>query len=185
MVQKPEFYKIFRVVLDIALKKTNNPGEKFMVYIGTNEAIRKVKDWLINNYPELEPYIGIYTSVVSPEEKQDALTKRIIFTTTKSAAAAVDIKGLKLTVVIAEPFKSEVITKQLLGRTRDANTLCIEIVDRGFAQLQRYYHSKLPVFKKYATSCSVIKLTNQELNNKSDKIEEIRTNPRRIFTKIE
>lgn len=185
VVNKQEFYQIFSVVLDIALKKTNNPGEKFMIYIGTNEAIRKVKGWIVENYPELEPYIGIYTSVVSPEEKQEALTKRIIFTTTKSAAAAVDIKGLKLTVVIAEPFKSEVITKQLLGRTRDANTLCIEVVDRGFAQLQRYYHAKLPVFKKYATSCSVIKLTNQELNNKYNKIQEIRSNPRRIFTKIE
>ena len=51
------------------------------------------------------------------------LDKRIILSTVKSCGAAVDIKGLKLTILLAEPFKSEVQTIQTFGRTRDKDTM--------------------------------------------------------------
>ena len=181
VVQQEEFYKLLRVILDVCLKATKNPGEKFLMYIGTNASIEVVKTWIIENYPELMNNIGVYTSVVSIEEKQSALNKRLILSTTKSAGAAVDIKGLKVTVVLAEPFKSEVIAIQTLGRTRDENTFYIDVVDRGFKYCQKYYYYKLPIFEKYATQCSIIKFTEKELEAKSQRIIEAR-NPVMIST---
>lgn len=170
VVGQDNFYKLLVIIMDIALKYTNTPGSKFLMYIGTNNAILKVYQWIIENYPELRGDVGIYTSIVSPEEKQEACSKRLILSTTKSAGAAVDIPGLKLTVVLAEPFKSEVIAKQTLGRTRDANTMYIEIVDKGFNQCSRYYYAKLSIFEKYATDCSVIRLSDNELDTRSANI---------------
>ena len=140
------------------------------MYIGTNEAIYNVYYWIIENFPELSNDIGVYTSVVSKQEKEVALTKRLILSTTKSAGAAVDISGLKLTVVLAEPFKSEVIARQTLGRTRDNNTMYIEIVDRGFNQCTKYYYAKLKIFEKYASDCSIIRLSDNELDERYNKI---------------
>ena len=61
-------------------------------------------------------------------------------TTTKSAGAGEDIPGLKYSVVLAEPFRSEVLARQTLGRTRDPNTTYIELVDIGFKQ---YLHTSM------------------------------------------
>ncbi len=41
-----------------------------------------------------------------------------------------DIRDLKATIVLAEPL--EILAKQVLGRTRNDNTDCIEVVDDGF-----------------------------------------------------
>ncbi|MGL5751504.1 MAG: hypothetical protein ACRCXT_13305, partial [Paraclostridium sp.] len=94
----------------------------------------------------------------------------IILSTTKSCGPAVDIKGLKNTVVLAEPFKSEVVAVQTLGRTRDNNTNYIEIVDTGFAQINKYYKHKKPVFEKYATSCTEVSIKQNELDIKVSNI---------------
>lgn len=170
VVTQDNFHKLLTIILDIALRYTSNPGDKFLMYIGTNEAIYNVYYWIIENFPELSNDIGVYTSVVSKQEKEVALTKRLILSTTKSAGAAVDIPGLKLTVVLAEPFKSEVIARQTLGRTRANNTMYIEIVDRGFNQCTKYYYAKLKIFEKYASDCSIIRLSDNELDERYNKI---------------
>jgi len=187
VVKQPEFYKLLTVIMNMGIKRTKLPGDKFMLYIGTNNAIMTVYQWLIENFQELENDIGIYTSIVSQEDKQLALSKRIILTTTKSAGAAIDIKGLKMTVVLAEPFKSEVIARQLLGRTRDNDTICIECVDKGFTHCRNYYYAKKPIYKKYATSCSEINLSMPELHAKYKDIMEERNKPNliRLFNKID
>lgn len=170
LVHKDNFYRLLRIIMDIVNNKLKY-GEKCLMYIGTNEGIKIVYEWLMNNYPDLQASdgIGIFTSI--SEDKEEAKTKRIILTTTKSAGAAVDIKGLKITVVIAEPFKSEVLARQTLGRTRDNNTLYIDTVDEDFRQCSRYYYHKTHVFKKYAKECSEIRLTENELINRSDRLE--------------
>lgn len=170
VIKQDNFYKLLVIIMDIALKFTKNPGDKFLIYIGTNDAIKIVYSWILENYPELNNDIGIYTSVVSDKDKEIAKSKRCILSTTKSAGAAVDIDGLKLTVVLAEPFKSELIARQTLGRTRAPNTMYIEVVDRGFNQCTRYYYAKLSIFEKYATDCSMIKISDTELDNRSNMI---------------
>lgn len=172
VVHQENFHKIIVVVMDMALKATRERGKKCLIYIGTNKAIESVKDIILDVFPILANDIGIYTSIVSKEDKKIALSKRIILSTTKSAGAAVDIAGLKLTVVLAEPFKSEVIARQTLGRTRDNNTMYIDLVDKGFVQCVRYYYKKLPVFNKYAKSCSIVALSDKDLDDRFESVLE-------------
>ena len=73
-----------------------------------------------------------------------------------------------MTVVLAEPFKSEVITRQTLGRTRDKDTLYIELVDLGFRQTRNFYYAKLPVLNKYALSVSDTTIDNYELEKRNN-----------------
>lgn len=146
------FYIMLSYVLNIALSKEG----KCVIYIATNDAIKRVKQWIEINYPLLINNIGVYTSIIDQEEKAKALDKKIILSTTKSLGAAVDIKGLKMVVVAAEPFKSEVLAKQSLGRTRDNDTYYIEFVDVAFTAIKKYYKTKQPIFLKYALSCKEI-----------------------------
>ena len=170
VVYQQNFQELLVILMDIGLKATMTIGQKFLIYIGTNHAIDIVKSSIIEKFPYLEYDIGVYTSAVSPEEKQTALTKRIILSTTKSAGAASDIPGLRLTIILAEPFKSEVIARQVLGRTREDNTVCIDIIDQGFSQCSRFYYKKLPVYKTYAKGTSITKLSDQELHDRSANI---------------
>jgi hypothetical protein len=75
-----------------------------------------------------------------------------------------------MTVILDEPFKSEVLARQVLGRTRDDNTICIECVDRGFRQCHKYYLNKQPVMQKYAKSCTEVRLSDTQLSSRVDKI---------------
>ena len=160
ITERPEFYKLLRALMTIIFRKG-----KTLIYIGTNEAIMKVYNWMRVCYPEIADQIGIYTTLITnKEEKEQQLDKMIILSTTKSCGAAMDIKGLKLTIVLAEPFKSKVIAIQTIGRTRDVGTDYIDIVDTGFSHLNMYYHEKLKVFQKYATETAIVRLNDKQLN---------------------
>lgn len=170
VVYQPEFYKLLTILLDLTWRLAPGENDKILIYIGTNDAIRHTYDWVLDNFPELDEMMGIYTSIISPEEKMQALNKRFIFSTTKSAGAALDIPGLKITINLAEPYKSEVIARQSLGRTRDDNTYYIDAIDVGFEQCRRFYYKKLPIFEKYAKDCSVVKLNKYELDTRYENI---------------
>lgn len=169
VVDRPNFHNLLHILVDI-IKKVNG---KTLIYIGTNQAIQKVYDWLLENYPELKTKIGIYTSIVT-ENKEAQLDKQIILSTTKSCGVGVDIAGLKLTIVLAEPFKSEVLSRQTLGRTRARDTMYIDIVDDGFYYTKKYFSSKKPIFKKYATECSNVNLREDEIHNRVNSLLEER-----------
>ena len=169
IVEKPVFYKVLTILMNIILKRTENDG-KCLIYIGTNNAIEKVYNWLNKSYPELYNNIGILSTLVDEEHRELAKNKRIILSTTKSAGAGLDIKGLKLTVVLAEPFKSEILARQTLGRTRDNDTEYIELVDIGFPQCSKYYSYKKPIFLKYALSCREIVMKDDYIYDKSSEI---------------
>ena len=176
LVQKPIFYDILIILMNIIMKRTFG-GYKCLIYIGTNNAIDKVYKWIVNNYPELYNQIGILSTLASDEERANAVHKRIILATTKSAGAGLDIKGLKLTVVLAEPFKSEILARQTLGRTRDNDTEYIELVDIGFSQCSKYYSYKKPIFLKYALSCREIVMKPEYIQSKSSEILAVRNTP--------
>lgn len=153
----------FWIMFDYIFSMIYKNGGKALFYIGTNSAIEKIYDRIMFNYPELWNDVGIYTSIT--EDKQTAKSKKYILTTTKSAGAGEDIPNLKYSVVLAEPFKSEVITRQTLGRTRDPNTFYIELVDVGFKQLVQYFNTKRPIFNKYASKSKVMFIDNPKLAN--------------------
>ena len=159
LTKRPVFDYILYVILDLAIKA----GGKCLIYIGTNSAIKYTYHWINMHFPELSGDVGIFTTLVDKVQKEKEKDKRIILSTTKSAGAAMDIKGLKLTIVLDEPFKSHVLAQQSLGRTRDDNTYYIECVDMGFKQIIKYYNYKLPIFQKYALSCSEMPMRQEEL----------------------
>ena len=170
LTTRPEYFKILTIVMDLALKQDG----KTLIYIGTNSAIQYTYNWILMNYPELYDNVGIFTTLVSKEERMINREKRIILSTTKSAGAAVDIDGLKMTIVLNEPFKSHVTAQQSLGRTRAQNTFYIDCVDIGFMPLRRYYTYKRPIFDKYALSCSEIILRDNELDARYNNIRDYR-----------
>lgn len=161
------FYKVLTIIIEIILKTQS----KTLIYIGTNKLIKIVKKWIDENYPYLSDKVGIYTSITEKSIKEDQLNKLIILSTTKSCGAAIDIKHLQLTVVLAEPFKSKVLARQSLGRTRDKDTTYIEIVDTGFDAIYRCYQLKLPLFEKYATSVTESHLSKNVINPSTHKFE--------------
>lgn len=165
IVKRDALYKILTIIIEIIM----NVG-KTLIYIGTNKAIKIIHDWIIDNYPELKNDVGIYTTLITDKKtKEEQLTKRIILSTTKSCGAAIDISGLKMTIVLAEVFKSKVIARQSLGRTRDKDTIYMEFVDTGFDAIKGCYNSKKEIFSKYATSVEEEVLCNSEFdNNKRD-----------------
>ena len=156
LVNKPSYYQLLRVLMNILIKLNG----KVLIYIGTNDAIFKTREWLVENYPDLAKDIGVYTSIVPKEEKALQLERRFILSTTKSAGAASDIKGLKAVVVLNEPFKSKVLARQTLGRTRDRNTYYFDIIDDSFVDIRRYYNAKKKIFSVYALDCKDINLNN-------------------------
>lgn len=152
----------FWMMFDYIFNMVEKRGGRVLFYIGTNEAILKVRDRILRHYPEYRDDIGIYTSI-SPC-KQEEREKRFILSTTKSAGAGEDIKGLKYSVVLAEPFRSDVLAQQTLGRTRDPNTFYIELVDLGFKQTGNYYNAKKPIFSKYALSMSQTDINKYQID---------------------
>jgi superfamily II DNA or RNA helicase len=168
LVHQENFYRMLRILLDKVIRK----GGKYLFYIGTNEAIITVRDWIYANYPELIGQVGIFTTLTKKEDKKKQLERSIILSTTKSAGACVDIPGLVETIVLAEPFKSRVLAQQTFGRTRAENTTYKDIVDTGFFFTKRFYDQKKPIFMKYATDCKEVNITNQELIKRSDTLKE-------------
>lgn len=159
LIHQDNFYYLLMLLIERAIAK---PG-KTLFYIGTNEAILVIRDWIYNFYPELVGNVGIYTSIIPIERKVQELEKKIILTTTKSAGLAVDIKGLVDTINLAEPFKSKVLAQQTFGRTRDYDTMYKDCVDTGFYYTRKFYDFKKPVFAKYATRCREVFMDNNEL----------------------
>jgi hypothetical protein len=155
------------IVMDMVLKCNG----RVLMYIGTNEGIIRVYKWISDNYPEFLCDVGVYTSAVSKEDKMNReRPKKLLLSTTKSAGEGEDIKGLKMTILVAEPFKSQVLSRQTLGRTRDRGTMYVELVDMGFKQIKKFYYSKLEVFNKYATDTSDIIIDQYELDRRYEMI---------------
>ena len=173
--------KTYQDKLLIYIGAISKPG-KCLFYIGTNEAIAKFYNWIVENYPLFRNNVGIYSSLVSGEEKENAKRFQVILTTTKSAGAAVDIPGLKCSLVLAEPFKSEILTRQTLGRTRASNTYYIEVVDKGFKYCNKYFLDKRQIFQTYAMDSKIVDLSDNELNNLYNKIVKMESPKIKPFT---
>ena len=165
ILQSPIFFELLYVLFDM-IKHMN----KVLIYIAKIDTIEAIYAWIQTYLPYIASDVGIYNSTIPKELKQAQLDKRFILTTTKSCGAAMDIHGLKCTIVLAEPFGSEVLTRQTLGRTRDANTYYIDVVDQGFPSITAYDKKKRSIFRKYATDVVDLYLTDSELHQKANEI---------------
>lgn len=153
----------FEYLLYILINDSLNKNGSSLFYIGTNAAILQIRDWIYEHFPELRNNVGVYTSIIPPEQKKIELNKKIILSTTKSAGACMDINNLVETVNLAEPFKSRILAQQTLGRTRNRDTVYRDVVDQSFYYLRKFYEHKRPIFQKYATECSNIRYTDNTL----------------------
>ena len=162
ITKNPEFYKMMRIIMELVIKCNG----RVLMYIGTNEGILRVYHWIGTNYPEFLGEIGIFSSLVPNDQKLEEKKKKLLLSTTKSAGLGEHIEGLKMTILLAEPFKSEIVARQTLGRTRDDNTTYIELVDMGFHYIRKFYYNKLPVFNKYAKSVSDTTMESYEVNKR-------------------
>jgi rRNA pseudouridine-1189 N-methylase Emg1 (Nep1/Mra1 family) len=165
------FYDMMRIIMELVIKCKG----RVLMYIGTNDGILRVYYWICKNYPEFIGDIGIFTSLLPKDQKLKEKNKKILLSTTKSAGLGEHIQGLKMTIVLAEPFKSEIIARQTLGRTRDPKTVYIELVDMGFRYIQKFYFYKLPTFKKYASDVSDTVIDSYELQRRATNIRKERT----------
>lgn len=181
LINTEVYTQLLRIILDLALK---NDG-KCLIYIGTNHAIMYTYRWITFNYPELYNNVGIFTTLVEKNQRELEKEKKIILSTTKSAGAAMDIQGLKMTVVLNEPFKSHVLAQQTLGRTRADDTFYIDCIDVGFNPIKRYYYYKRPIFDKYALSCSDLPMRDDEIRYRNEVIMKARTNHDKTVPVIE
>lgn len=170
IVHNEKFYQI----LTILMQRIINHGGKTLIYIGTIYGIEVVYNWIVNNYPEFSYNTCILNSNI--EDKTIIDRCQIILSTTKSTGASIDIKYLKRTIVLAEPFKSEVLARQTLGRTRNGDTEYIEVVDKGFTMITKWFNEKKHIFNKYALSCKIINLNDKDLLEAYSKIYEYRMN---------
>lgn len=179
LTKKPEFYNMLNIimkhlVLPCICNKAHNKKNRVVMYIGTNNGILRVYDWICNHYPEMIGLVGIFSSAVPPEKKREERDKNLILTTVASAGKGEDIPGLKLTIVLAEPFKSTVSARQTLGRNREYGTMYVEIVDIGVKYTRKFYYHKLKTFNKYALDVSDDHYDHAELINRSRLIDEER-----------
>ena len=159
----------FNKLLVLLIDKYLHMDGKCLVFIGTNRSIDEVYENLIIQFPFLVNSIGVYTSQTKIN-KDEQLKKKIILSTTKSAGTASDIADLVCTTNLAEPFRSPVLTKQTLGRTRADNTIFIDIVDEGVYYCKNYYKAKKPIYSVYAKSCHDIYMDDYELDDRCKKI---------------
>lgn len=162
IIKRPNFYKLISILIDMVM----GINGKILIYIGTNEGIMAVYDYIIQQFPFLNGNVGIYTSLTDKENKDIHLYKKIILSTTKSSGVASDIYDLSCVINLAEPFKSSVLARQTLGRCRH-NGLYIDVIDHGFFFTKKYYEAKKPIFSMYAKACKDINMSDEELENRS------------------
>ena len=167
VINKPNFYKLLMIVLALSVVR----GGKSLIFIATIESIAKVAEWTAFMFPLLSDDIGIFNSTIPKEERRAQLDKRIIFSTIKASGTAMDIDGLNTVVVLADPFSSNVLAKQTLGRLRAANTLYIDVVDVGFSALRGYHNSskRKAVFNKYTLEKRDVRLFDADLDVEAKK----------------
>jgi hypothetical protein len=171
VVEKENFHMTVKVVMDMVFRICGRTG-RALFFFHTNEAIHIMHRWFEENYPEMKGLMGIYTS--ANDDKKSAKNCRFILSTAKSAGAAEDIRGLKVAVIMDEPFKSKVIARQILGRTRDDDTYLIEMVDLGFYNIKKWYYNKLPTYQKYAVDTREVLMTQTELEERVFNIDDAR-----------
>lgn len=165
VIKKKEFYQMLRLCINIIKSKG-----KSVIYIAKLSAINVVYDWIIENYPEYKNNVGVYTSEIK-ENRREQLNNLIILSTMKSLGTAEDVRGLKCVFVLAEPFKSKILTVQSFGRLRDKDTFYFDIVDEGFSSIRKYANQKKPLFNKYSVDMSIEKFDKDKLENMANKIE--------------
>ena len=90
--------------------------------------------------------VGLYHSKMNTKLKEDVYNNsRIIISPMKSLGTAKDIDNLRV-IINTETYKSEVNTKQMIGRLRDGG-LFFDCYDISIPECYKQFKSRLKVIK--------------------------------------
>lgn len=161
---RPNIYKVLTIVLYIAATHRG----KILLYIGRNDAINLVKNWIEVNFPYFSNSIGIYNGTIPKDKKIYELDNKIILSNVKSSGACSDISDLAFVCPIAEPSASAQIAKQMKGRLDRFNgdTYFIDITDRGFEATKGFHNARkrIEVFRKFCNDSKEITYNDSDLD---------------------
>lgn len=162
---RPNVYKVLTIVLYMA---ATHKG-KILFYIGRNDAIKMIKNWIEVNFPLFAGSIGIYNGTIPKDKKIYQLDNKIILSNVKSSGACSDISDLAFVCPIAEPSASAQIAKQMKGRLDRFNgdTYFIDITDRGFDATRGFHNARkrVDVFKKFCNDSKDMIYNDETLNS--------------------
>ena len=165
-----EYYKLVDYIISIIENEALKNNKKALIYIHTNNALLRTYNYIRTEFPRYAHRIGIFTSLVNKEMKREEREKDIILSTTKSAGVGEHIEGLRVTVILNDPFKSNVTTIQALGRNRDRGSFFIDCVDMGFKQLIKFYNARYKTYEDRAMNLETNNLDSYELFKRSEMI---------------
>ena len=165
-----EYYKLVDYIMSIIENEALKNNKKALIYIHTNNALLRTYNYIRTEFPRYAHRIGIFTSLVNKEMKREEREKDIILSTTKSAGVGEHIEGLRVTVILNDPFKSNVTTIQALGRNRDRGSFFIDCVDMGFKQLIKFYNARYKTYEDRAMNLETNNLDSYELFKRSEMI---------------
>lgn len=112
---KDGYYKLINTVLEKGYFSDYKPGEKAVVYASTVKMCTDFTNYLAKKYPKLD-----VRRYVSEDPFANVIEPDIRVTTIGSAGAAVDIPGLKCTI-LTTAIQSIQANIQVLGRLRERN----------------------------------------------------------------
>ena len=165
-----EYYKLVDYIMSIIENEALKNNKKALIYIHTNNALLRTYNYIRTEFPKYAHRIGIFTSLVEKGLKREEREKDIILSTTKSAGLGEHIEGLRVTVILNDPFKSNVTTIQALGRNRDRGSFFIDCVDMGFKQLIKFYNARYKTYEDRAMNLETNNLDSYELFKRSEMI---------------
>jgi superfamily II DNA/RNA helicase len=133
---------------DNFIKERYNAKEtlKTVFFIGRKTTAQEFKKDLLNITGLGEDDISILNSDVAKKDRENAMSKKIIISTSDSLGRGIDLKGLD-TVVDLETRNSKSETVQVIGRvSRTGMTnvgTYIQLIDTAFETVKRNFETKM------------------------------------------
>ena len=151
-------YALMKIIRTFKIMENN---AKVAIMIPTIELINKVKDSILEVYPDAD--IGRFIGEVKKADRATELDKKIVLTNLKMCGKAIDIPGLDC-VINLTPIGSKNEVEQLIGRLRNNENhthILIDIADYGFDETKKKQKVRITNYKKIAKE---IKNISNELN---------------------
>lgn len=148
MVVKKAYVPIIKSMWDNFIKERYNAKEtlKTVFFIGRKTTAQEFKKDLLNITGLGEDDISILNSDVAKKDRENAMSKKIIISTSDSLGRGIDLKGLD-TVVDLETRNSKSETVQVIGRvSRTGMTnvgTYIQLIDTAFETVKRNFETKM------------------------------------------
>ena len=131
---KPELFR----AITIALNTVEDFDGQFVILVGLRENANIMKDFIEENFDKYKDNVGIVDSDIKMEDQEVEEKKKIIVTTFKSFGTGLDLSNI-ISIIMVEPYSSDIIARQLIGRLRNKKGVYIEIFDKSIEKRCRQF----------------------------------------------